>query len=129
MSKLMEELEKANTFTVFAPTDAAFVKVKGTPEFPRNDADLKKLLLRHVVTGFKITYDEVTIDKKEFATLNVPDIVTIWQDFGKMIVGFKDTNAVDEDVDHDDMVLANNGVIHKISDVLMTIGELSTQGK
>ena len=118
--KLIEDLNQTGPFTVFAPSDDAFRKAE--EEIPITDADLKKLLLRHVVEGKEITHDQFSDVKKPFDTMNAGDEVMIWEVGGKRMVGFKNVEASD---DHADMEVAN-GVIHIISDVLVTKGEFET---
>ena len=119
-AKLIKALGQTGPFTVFAPNNAAFMKVQD--EIPNTAANLKKLLLRHVVQGEKITHDQFTEIEQEFPTMNAGDKVKIWKRGGKKMVGFKKVVASD---DHADMEVAN-GVIHIISDVLVTKGEFET---
>ena len=111
------------TFTVFAPSNAAFTKAQ--EEIPNTNANLKKLeklLLRHVVEGKNITHDQFSADKKEFNTMNDADKVMIWKMDGKKVVGFKNVVAIDDHAD----IEVGNGVIHIISDVLVTKGDFQT---
>ena len=123
---LIDALGQTGPFTVFAPSNAALKKAE--KEIPNTDANLKKLLLRHVVEGKKITHDQFSnfpflpIFKKPFDTMNAGDEVMIWEVGGKRMVGFKNVEASD---DHADMEVSN-GVIHIISDVLVTKGEFAT---
>ena len=128
-AELIDALGKKGPFTVFAPSDAAFTEkdVDSIRKILRNDrlrndkANLKKLLLRHVVQGKKITHEQFPEKKKELDTMNGVDKVMIWKVGEKEMVGFKDLKASGEN-DYEDIEVAN-GVIHIISDVLMLDGE------
>lgn len=108
---LVETLQGAGPFTVFAPTDEAFAKLpKGTVEDllkPENKAKLVAILTYHVVPG-KVTAADVktmkakTVNGKEL-NLRVAD--------GKVSVD----NATVVKAD----VMAKNGVIHVIDAVLL----------
>ena len=117
---LIDALGQTGPFTVFAPSNTALKKAE--KEIPNTDANLKKLLLRHVVEGKKIMHDQFSDVKKPFDTMNAGDEVMIWEVGGKRMVGFKNVEASD---DHADMEVSN-GVIHIISDVLVTKGEFAT---
>jgi uncharacterized surface protein with fasciclin (FAS1) repeats len=107
---LVNTLSGKRSFTVFAPTDAAFAKVpKATLDQLANDkAKLRSVLLYHVTTG-KLTASKV-VKRKSIKTLNgarVPVRVT----GGKVFVGGARVTTPD--------VLASNGVIHVIDKVLI----------
>ena len=121
--ELIPALGQKGPFTVFAPNNAAFMKVQD--EIPNTAANLKKLLLRHVVQGEKITHDQFTEIEQEFPTMNAGDKVKIWKRGGKKMVGFKKVVASD---DHADIEVAN-GAIHIISNVLVTRGEFCKSPK
>ncbi|MCW5552748.1 MAG: fasciclin domain-containing protein [Verrucomicrobiae bacterium] len=108
---LVETLQGAGPFTVFAPTDEAFAKLpKGTVEDllkPENKQELVAILTYHVVPG-KVTAAEVktmkakTVNGKELS-LKVAD--------GKVSVD--NASVVKADV------MAKNGVIHVIDHVVL----------
>ncbi len=108
---LVETLQGAGPFTVFAPTDEAFAKLpKGTVEDllkPENKEKLVAILTYHVVPG-KVTAAEVktmkakTVNGKELS-LKVTD--------GKVSVN--NASVVKADV------MAKNGVIHVIDHVVL----------
>ena len=104
------------TYTVFAPTDAAFVAA-GFADVAAIEAadaaDLRAILLYHVVPDAVFSTDLVsgavaTADGGEI-TINVADPVTI-----------SDADANSEDAEVIDVdILATNGVIHVIDQVLL----------
>jgi len=120
-AKLIDALGGKGPFTVFAPSNAAFEKAKDL--IPADVANQKKLLLRHVVAGEKITPDQFSENKKEFGTMNDGDKVMIWKVAEKKMVGFKEVVA---GVDDKASVEAANGVIHIISDVLVIKDEFAS---
>jgi uncharacterized surface protein with fasciclin (FAS1) repeats len=121
---LVETLESAGPFTVFAPTNEAFDKLpKGTVETlvkPENKAKLTTILTYHVVAG--------RLDSKELARLiaagnGTAELTTVqggklWVMMkGKKIV-LKDENGGMATVTIKD-VNQSNGVIHVIDSVIM----------
>jgi uncharacterized surface protein with fasciclin (FAS1) repeats len=104
---------KKGSYTVFAPTDAAFAKVpKATLNKVASDpALLKKVLLYHVVKGAVPAKTVVTLDGKSAKTLAGPSVkITIRN--GKVFLNGS-TKVVKVDV------MASNGVIHVIDKVLL----------
>ena len=107
---LVETLQGAGPFTVFAPTDEAFAKLpKGTVEDllkPENKAKLVAILTYHVVAGKVMAADVKTMKVK---TVN-----------GKEL----DVQVIDGHVTVDSAkvvktdVTASNGVIHVIDSVM-----------
>jgi uncharacterized surface protein with fasciclin (FAS1) repeats len=121
---LVETLESAGPFTVFAPTNEAFDKLpKGTVETlvkPENKAKLTSILTYHVVAG--------RLDSKELARLiaagnGTAELTTVqggklWVMMkGKKMV-LKDENGGMATVTIKD-VYQSNGVIHVIDHVVM----------
>lgn len=121
---LVETLESAGPFTVFAPTNAAFDKLpKGTVDMlvkPENKARLTGILTYHVVSG--------RLDSRELARLikegnGTAELTTVqggklWVMMkGKKIV-LKDEAGNMADVTVKD-VYQSNGVIHVIDGVVM----------
>jgi uncharacterized surface protein with fasciclin (FAS1) repeats len=108
---LVNTLEGAGPFTVFAPTDAAFAAVQKDVDNllkPENKATLAKVLTYHVVSGKHMAADledgaELTTVQGEKLTVSVKD--------DKVMIG--EANVTTADVD------ASNGVIHIIDKVLM----------
>jgi uncharacterized surface protein with fasciclin (FAS1) repeats len=109
-AELVETLQGAGPFTVFAPTDAAFAKVpKATLDALLKDkAALKKVLLYHVVSGNVMAKDVV---KLKSAKTVQGSTVAIGVN-GKTV---KINNATVTAAD----VKASNGVIHVIDTVLL----------
>ena len=121
---LIDALGGKGPLTVFAPSNAALEKDEEEVNTAANTpANLKKLLLRHVVAGKKITPDQFSEEKKEFGTMNDGDKVMIWKVAEKKMVGFKEVVA---GVDDKASVEAANGVIHIISDVLVIKDEFAS---
>ena len=97
------------TFTVFAPTDAAFAKLPaGTLQSLLADpAALKKILLYHVISG---TYPASDVISKTSLTTLAGQNVSVSTSGG---VRVNDANVIATDV------MARNGVIHVIDTVLI----------
>lgn len=106
---LVDTLNGAGPFTVFAPSDDAFAKLPaGTVEGLLNNKDsLTKILTYHVVPGKVMTKDVMTINNAK--TMQGGDI-TIDATNGVMINNAK---VVKADIE------CSNGVIHVIDTVLM----------
>ena len=108
---LVETLQGAGPFTVFAPTDAAFAKLPaGTVEEllqPQNKAKLVAILTYHVVPG-KIMASDVTTTMAK--TVNGQK-VSLAVAGGSVTVD--EARVVKTDIG------ASNGVIHVIDSVIM----------
>ncbi|HXO77372.1 MAG TPA: fasciclin domain-containing protein, partial [Puia sp.] len=121
---LVETLESAGPFTVFAPTDEAFNMLpKGTVETlvkPENKATLTGILTYHVVAG--------RLDSKELASLikagNGTAVLTtvaggkLWVMMKGNHIVLKDEKGGMAEVTIKD-VYQSNGVIHVIDHVVM----------
>jgi uncharacterized surface protein with fasciclin (FAS1) repeats len=107
---LVETLQSDGPFTVFAPNDEAFAKLpKGTVEnLLANPAELKKILLYHVVPG-KVTAAEVV--KLDDAKTAEGSDVRIKVKGSSVMVDNATVIATD--------VMASNGVIHVIDAVIL----------
>ena len=109
---LVETLQGAGPFTVFAPTDEAFSKLPaGTVESllkPENKDKLKAILLYHVVSGDVTAAQVVKLSSAK--TVNGQDVKITVNDGTVMV---DDAKVVKADV------LASNGVIHVIDTVLL----------
>jgi len=103
-------LEGKGPFTVFAPTDAAFAKVPEATlaSLAKNKAKLRAVLLYHVVKG-KVTAAQA-IKLHSAKTLEGKSL-SIKVSGGKVIVGGATVIKAN--------VLASNGVIHVINQVLI----------
>jgi uncharacterized surface protein with fasciclin (FAS1) repeats len=121
---LVETLESAGPFTVFAPTNEAFDKLpKGTVETlvkPENKATLTKILTYHVVSG-RLSADDLMAKVKAGkgkAELKTVQGGSLWvmQDGKKLYL-------VDEKGGKSWITIADvnqsNGVIHVVNAVLM----------
>ena len=108
---LVETLQGAGPFTVFAPTDEAFAKLpKGTVEDllkPENKAKLVAILTYHVVAGKVMAADVKTMKAK---TVNGKELDIKVADG---LVTVDSAKVVKTDV------AASNGVIHVIDAVLL----------
>ena len=121
---LVETLQSAGPFTVFAPTNAAFAKLpKGTVDNlvkPENKATLTKILTYHVVAGKMDS--KMIIDKIKAAggKLMVKTVeggeLTLWMKGKNLMI--KDSKGGMSMVTIKD-VYQKNGVIHVIDTVLM----------
>lgn len=111
---LVETLNGAGPFTVFAPTDEAFAavdpKVLDLLLLPSNKDALTEVLTYHVVPGEVTSAD---IKPGDVATVEGQD-VTITTDNGGVQVNGATVTAAD--------VMASNGVIHVIDEVLLPPG-------
>ena len=109
---LAETLSGEGTFTVFAPTDAAFEKLPaGTVESllePANKSQLEGILLYHVVPGQKGASEVLAVSS--LTTVNGAD-VSISTQGGDAFVN--DAMIVTTDIQ------TSNGVIHVIDSVLL----------
>ncbi len=121
---LVETLQSAGPFTVFAPVNAAFEKLpKGTVENllkPENKPTLTKILTYHVVSG-KLSASDLRKAIKEgkgFASLKTVSggTLTVWMK-GKDIV-LKDEKGMMSTITISN-VFQSNGVIHVIDSVLL----------
>jgi uncharacterized surface protein with fasciclin (FAS1) repeats len=108
---LVDTLNGAGPFTVFAPTDEAFAKLPaGTVEDllkPENKEKLVGILTFHVLPGKVMAADVKTSEPK---TVNGKE-VAIKVDGGKVMVGSAGVVKTD--------IVASNGVIHVIDTVLI----------
>ena len=108
---LIETLEGAGPFTVFAPTDAAFAAIQSDVDSllkPENKAKLANILTYHVVSGAHMAAD--LEDGAELTTVQGEKLkVTV--NGGKVTVGGANVTAAD--------VAASNGVVHLIDKVLI----------
>ena len=108
---LVDTLNGAGPFTVFAPTDEAFAKLPaGTVETllkPENKEKLVAILTYHVLAGKVMAADVKTMAAK---TVNGKE-ASIKVDGGKVTIGA--ANVVKTDI------AASNGVIHAIDAVLI----------
>ena len=111
---LVETLEGAGPFTVFAPTDAAFAAIQSDVDSllkPENKAKLANILTYHVVSGAHMAAD--LEDGAELTTVQGEKLkVTV--NGGKVTVGGANVTAAD--------VAASNGVVHLIDKVLLPKG-------
>ena len=109
---LSDTLQGDGPFTVFAPTDEAFAKLPaGTVEnllLPENKDQLVAILTYHVVAG-KVTSAQV-VKLNSATTVNGQD-VQISVKNGMVTVDGATVAAVD--------VMASNGVIHVIDEVIL----------
>jgi len=106
-------LGQKGSYTIFAPTDEAFGKLgEGTLDkllLPENKEKLRSLLLYHVVSGNLMAADLKDMDVK---TMNGEKIKVDVDDNGKEIE-INDGRVASADV------VANNGVMHSIGEVLV----------
>jgi uncharacterized surface protein with fasciclin (FAS1) repeats len=121
---LVETLESAGPFTVFAPTNEAFNKLpKGTVETlvkPENKATLTKILTYHVVSG-KISAADLMAKIK--AGNGTASLTTVSGGVLKAMVKGGKIYLVDEKGGKSWVTIADvnqsNGVIHVVNEVLM----------
>lgn len=109
---LVETLQGAGPFTVFAPSDAAFAKLpKATIDALLADKDkLTALLTYHVLPGKVTAADVVSMGGGSPATVNGAPVTITIRD-GKVYVDAAQVTKAD--------IQASNGVIHVIDTVIM----------
>lgn len=121
---LVETLQSAGPFTVFAPTNEAFAALPaGTVETllkPENKATLTKILTYHVVAGKMTSADLVKAIKagNGTATLKTVSGGTLTAMMKGKTIELKDEKGGVSTVTIAD-VLQSNGVIHVVNKVLM----------
>ena len=109
---LVETLQGAGPFTVFAPTDAAFAKLPaGTIEALLKDKEkLTAILTYHVVSGKVMAADIIKSGGAEPETVNgAPVSITIRD--GKVYVDEAQVTSAD--------IQASNGVVHVLDSVII----------
>jgi uncharacterized surface protein with fasciclin (FAS1) repeats len=122
---LVDTLQGAGPFTVFAPTNAAFAKLPaGTVDMlvkPENKTTLTKILTYHVVAG-KLDADalmKMVRDGKGTAELKTVSGGKLWIMMnGPKNLVVKDEKGMTSEISTYD-VTQSNGVIHVITSVLM----------
>ncbi len=109
---LVKTLEGAGPFTVFAPTNAAFAKIKKADldALLKNKAELTKVLTYHVVAGKVMAADVLKMNNKMAKTVEGSEI--------KISVMGKTVKVDNAKVIKTD-IAASNGVIHVIDTVIM----------
>lgn len=119
---LVETLQGAGPFTVFAPTDEAFAKLpKGAIEALLADKEkLAAVLTYHVVPGKVMAADVIAMGGGQVTTVNgAPVNITIKD--GKVYVDGAQVVTAD--------IQASNGVIHVIDAVILPQPALAGAGK
>ena len=121
---LVGALQGDGPFTVFAPVNSGFAKIdENTLDAllqPENKEKLAAILTYHVVSG-KITASDVAsalkkgYGKAELTTLNGGTLTAVQKDGGIFLM---DANGNYSKISKTD-VMASNGVIHIIDDVVM----------
>jgi uncharacterized surface protein with fasciclin (FAS1) repeats len=109
---LVKTLEGKGPFTVFAPTNAAFAKIKKADldALLKNKAELTKVLLYHVVAGKVMGADAMKMNGKMAKTVEGSSLsISV---MGKVLEVNK-SKVTKADIE------ASNGVIHVIDTVLM----------
>jgi len=107
---LVDTLKGEGPFTVFAPTDEAFAKVPAATldALLRDKAQLKQVLLYHVVPGRVMAADAAGLDSAKTAQ---GQSFTITARGGKVMINRATVIKAD--------IAASNGVIHVIDTVLL----------
>ncbi|WP_296677836.1 fasciclin domain-containing protein [Novosphingobium sp.] len=121
---LVDTLNSAGPFTVFAPTDEAFGRVPSatvnTLLMPENKAALTKVLTYHVVPG-RITAADIVAKikagggKATFTTVEGETLTFHMDGSAVMIMGMGGSSAYVTQAD----VMQSNGVIHVVNGVLL----------
>jgi uncharacterized surface protein with fasciclin (FAS1) repeats len=108
---LVETLQGAGPFTVFAPTDSAFTAIQKDVDNlmkPENKSKLGKVLTYHVIKG-KTMFADLK-DGQEITTVEGEKLKVSIKD-NKVMVGNATVSSTD--------IPASNGVIHVIDKVLL----------
>lgn len=108
---LVETLQGAGPFTVFAPTDSAFTAIQKDVDNlmkPENKSKLGKVLTYHVIKGKTMIAD--LKDGQEITTVEGEKLKVSIKD-NKVMVGNATVSSTD--------IPASNGVIHVIDKVLL----------
>jgi len=107
-----ELANEANTFTVFAPTDAAFDKLgeDAINQWYANPEDMKDALQYHIVPGKAINSDEAVAIVGSLLAMSNGDDVSVTHDGSNFYINNAEVIVMD--------VKASNGVIHVIDTVL-----------
>src|SRR5687768_7654128 len=121
---LVETLQGAGPFTVFAPTNAAFEKLpKGTVETllqPANKSKLSSVLTYHVVAGRLSAKDLMEAVKKDGGKHKLKTVqgeeLTVSTEGNKVMVWDSKGNRATITIQN---VFQSNGVIHVIDSVLL----------
>ena len=121
---LVSALQSDGSFTVFAPTNAAFAKIDSKTLNSllekKNQEALANILTYHVVPGKLVASDVVEALKKGKGTLKLTtlygEVLTVEQKNDK--IWLKDQNGNYSEIIATD-VMASNGVIHVINTVVM----------
>lgn len=121
---LVKALQGDGPFTVFAPTNDAFAKIdsKALNSLlePQNKAKLTSILTYHVIPGKLTASNVVNALKKGNGKTEVKTLagskITVLQKDGK--IWLQDANGNYSEIVSTD-IMASNGVIHVISDVVM----------
>jgi len=103
---LEETLSGPGPFTLFAPTNEAFMKIGDLEDIP--SAALKAVLLDHVVAGKFLSSD--VMEMKEFTTVGGKTITFTLSEEGAKINNAPLSDTFDVEV--------SNGVIHVVSDII-----------
>jgi len=113
-AELVNILQGDGPFTVFAPTNEAFLKA-GIDVSTATKEELTPILLYHVLGGSKVLSGDLTSTVIQTNPVNptnlIVDISEGW--FRKDIILNDDVNVINVDIE------ASNGVIHVIDDVLI----------
>ena len=111
-ANLVKTLQGAGPFTVFAPTNAAFAKIKKADltALLANKAELTKVLTYHVVSGKVMAADAMKMNGKMAKTVQGSDLTI--SVMGK-VLEINNAKVIKGDI------IASNGVIHVIDTVLM----------
>lgn len=120
---LVALLQSDGPFTVFAPTNAAFISLLQTPGFPSDITDIdpeivKGVLAYHVVSGENrasaVTAGATFNSSFTDPTSGAVQVITV-NDDGTLLTG--STNQEIEITEAD--LLATNGVVHKVESVMI----------
>ena len=122
---LVDTLNSAGPFTVFAPTDDAFAALPaGTLDsllLPENKQQLTDILLYHVVPSKVMASDVVGLDGQSAETALAGKSINIKVDGDKVILN-DNVNVIITDVE------ASNGVIHVVDAVLLPPSDEAMSG-
>ncbi|HSQ16175.1 MAG TPA: fasciclin domain-containing protein [Anaerolineales bacterium] len=121
-AELVETLQGNGPFTVFAPTDDAFLALGDTLNtllLPENKQQLTDILLYHVVPGAVLAADVVALDGQLVDTALAEKQLAVSVDMGNVYLN-ENVQVIITDI------VASNGIIHVVDAVLLPPAELGT---
>jgi uncharacterized surface protein with fasciclin (FAS1) repeats len=119
---LNEELDKNNSWTVFAPTNRAFAKLPREKVHelfqPENRAALRNILEYHIQQGGLLVVKGLDVGSSRYTTFNGQDIV-ITKDYRGVLLNGAYMLASD--------IQARNGIVHVVDSLILPAKQQSSE--